>query len=52
VLIVCSAVAAPAPKTKPFETGWDKPVDPDGDKDVPTIEVWAQIRVWDSNETR
>jgi regulation of enolase protein 1 (concanavalin A-like superfamily) len=44
-LAVCAAVAAPAPKAKPFETGWDKPVDPDGDckfrreKDVLTIEV-------------
>lgn len=44
-LAVCAAVAAPAPKRKPFETGWDKPVDPDGDckfrrnKDELTIEV-------------
>lgn len=44
-LAVCAAVAAPAPKAKPFETGWNKPVDPDGDckfvrdKDVLTIEV-------------
>jgi regulation of enolase protein 1 (concanavalin A-like superfamily) len=41
----CVAVAAPAPKDVPFETGWDKPVDPDADckfvreKGTLTIEV-------------
>jgi hypothetical protein len=30
-LAVCAALAAPVPEAKPFETGWDKPVDPDGD---------------------
>ena len=44
-LAVCVAVAAPVPQRKSFETGWDKPVDPDGDckfirdKDGMTIEV-------------
>jgi regulation of enolase protein 1 (concanavalin A-like superfamily) len=44
-LAAWGAVAAPAPKQKPFETGWDKPIDPDGDckflrdKDGLTIEV-------------
>ncbi len=44
-LAVCAAVAAPMPPRKPFETGWEKPVDPDGDckfirdKDALTIEV-------------
>jgi regulation of enolase protein 1 (concanavalin A-like superfamily) len=47
-LAACVVVAAPAPKTKPFETGWDKPVDPDGDckflrdNDGFTIEVPAK----------
>jgi hypothetical protein len=30
-LATCTAIAAPVPEEKPFETGWDKPVDPDGD---------------------
>jgi hypothetical protein len=47
-LAACAALAAPAPpepKDVPWETGWDKPVDPDGDckfvreKGVLTIEV-------------
>ena len=44
-LATCTAFAAPVPETKPFETGWDKPVDPDGDcqfkreKDALTIVV-------------
>ena len=44
-LTFCAALAAPVPQMKPFETGWDKPVDPDGDckfrrdKDVLTIEL-------------
>jgi hypothetical protein len=31
VLATCAALAAPVPVVKPFEAGWDKPVDPDGD---------------------
>jgi regulation of enolase protein 1 (concanavalin A-like superfamily) len=44
-LAACAAFAAPAPKDVPFETGWDEPVDPDGDckfvreKGALTIEV-------------
>jgi regulation of enolase protein 1 (concanavalin A-like superfamily) len=44
-LTVCIALAAPAPATIPWITGWDKPVDPDKDckfirdKDTLTIEV-------------
>lgn len=44
-LLVCSAVAAPAPAKRPWMNGWDKPVDPDKDckfirdKGVLTIQV-------------
>ena len=46
-LVLCGVLAAsyPAPQDVPFETGWDKPVDPDGDcrflhdKGVLTIEL-------------
>jgi len=44
-LIVCAALADPAPVNRPWVTGWDKPVDPDKDckfiryKDTLTIEV-------------
>jgi regulation of enolase protein 1 (concanavalin A-like superfamily) len=44
-LLVCAALAAPAPANRPWVTGWDKPVDPDKDckfirdKDTLTIEV-------------
>jgi hypothetical protein len=30
-VLVCTAVAAPIKQVGPFEKGWDKPVDPDGD---------------------
>jgi regulation of enolase protein 1 (concanavalin A-like superfamily) len=30
-LAACAALAAPAPEPRPFETGWDKPIDPDKD---------------------
>jgi regulation of enolase protein 1 (concanavalin A-like superfamily) len=41
----CAALAAPVPIDRPWMSGWDKPVDPDGDckfirdKDTLTIEV-------------
>jgi regulation of enolase protein 1 (concanavalin A-like superfamily) len=44
-LIACAVFAAPAPADRPWVSGWDKPVDPDGDckfirnKDTLTIEV-------------
>lgn len=31
LLLACLALAAPAPQTKPFVTGWEEPVDPDRD---------------------